>query len=201
MIRVMPDLDHLLKFVPASDPQVSEALVDAHYGYIYRLSLSILNDPDEAEDAAQETFINAIMNLDHYQAGTHLKSWLSTIAINICRDMLRRRKARQALQGVLQGLRLQSGHPPTPEDSAVQNEGSRRLWQAVQSLNEKHRLPILLRYVHGLPVNEIAQVLNLSEGTVHSRLHYAVRKLQDRLGRMETLTEAGGGEWGKGGPR
>lgn len=201
MIHVMPDVDRLLQHIPASDPQVSEALVEAHYAYIYRLSLSILGDPDEAEDAAQETFIHAILKLDRYQAGTYLKSWLSTIAVNTCRDMLRRRKARQALEGVLQALRLQTSHIPTPEETAVQNEGHAQLWQAVQALDEKHRLPVLLRYVHGLPVHEIAEVLSLSEGTVHSRLHYAVRKLQERLGSRDILKNAGECEAGTGEPQ
>ncbi|MBE0411414.1 MAG: hypothetical protein IBX69_16955, partial [Anaerolineales bacterium] len=55
-------------------------------------------------------------------------------------------------------------------------------WRAVQGLGEKHRLPVILRYVNGLTVPEIASIMNLSQGTVHSRLFYAHRKLRSQLG-------------------
>jgi RNA polymerase sigma-70 factor (ECF subfamily) len=181
MINVMLDLDSLLKSEGASDTEVSEALVGAYYGYIYRLALSILNDSDDAEDAAQETFIRALLHLKSYQAGTQLRSWLSTIAVNICRDLLRRRKSRQTLTGVLHSLTRLTGAVSTPEDRAMRNEQKSTLWQAVQELDEKHRLPVLLRFVNGLSVREISGVLGINEGTVHSRLHYAVRRLKAQL--------------------
>ena len=70
----------------------------------------------------------------------------------------------------------------SPEEAAAQNEAHRQLWQAVDSLDEKHRLPVILRYVHELTVAEIAASLGTNEGTIHSRLHYARKALLDRLG-------------------
>ena len=83
---------------------------------------------------------------------------------------------------------------PTPEDALVWNERQRSLKQAVDSLDERHRLPVLLRYVHGLSVPEIAQALDEKEGTIYSRLHYANRKLRDQLGDLaaEECRPAGG---------
>jgi RNA polymerase sigma-70 factor (ECF subfamily) len=163
-----------------------ERLVREHYPYIRRLALSILDDgsPDpaaEAEDAAQETFITAYRALPGFRGGASLKTWLTAIAVNTCRGRLRKRKLRQALHVTLTGLH-RSERLASPEEAAAQNETHRQLWQAVDSLDEKHRLPVILRYVHQLTVPEIAASLGTNEGTVHSRLHYARKTLLDRLG-------------------
>ena len=63
---------------------------------------------------------------------------------------------------------------------------SSALWSAVNALDEKHRLPVLLRYANGYAVREIAAMLRIPEGTVHSRLHHACRKLAAALGSAET---------------
>jgi len=101
-VRTLPvslNLEQLLQRSQVNDPSITEALVEQYYGYIYRLALSILNDPDEAEDAAQETFISAVLNLDRFRGEASLKTWLYSIALNTCRGQLRRRKARQILSG------------------------------------------------------------------------------------------------------
>jgi RNA polymerase sigma-70 factor (ECF subfamily) len=111
-----------------------------------------------------------------------LKSWLSTIVINVARDLLRRQAVRHRLENLLGWSGLFPQKQEAPEHTYLQQESSSALWQAVNSLDEKHRLPVVLRFVLGMAVGEIAAVLELSEGTIHSRLHYAVRKLQARLG-------------------
>jgi RNA polymerase sigma-70 factor (ECF subfamily) len=69
----------------------------------------------------------------------------------------------------------------SPEETAVENETYRRLWRAVDSLGEKQRTPVILRYAHGLSIPEIATSLDLPEGTVHSRLHHARLRLHALL--------------------
>ena len=181
------NLEQLIQRSQISDPSITEALVEQYYGYIYRLALSILNDPDEAEDAAQETFISAVLNLDGFRGESSLKTWLYAIAVNTCRGQLRRRKARQTMRTAWQALQTLTSRPPTPEESALQSEANALLWQAVDELDEKQRLPVLLRYSHNLPVAEIAKILGISEGTVHSRLHYARAKLSGYLQHADIL--------------
>lgn len=172
---------------PRSDPLTSsslsgeftaESLVREHYAYLERLCLSILGDEQEAQDAVQETLLRALLHQGKFEPGTHLRSWLTAIAINLARDMLRRRAARQRLQGV---LRLVGLSPANTEEAVITSQRDQALWQMVNGLDEKHRLPVILRYMHCLPVSEIAHILGLSEGTVHSRLHYATLKLQKRM--------------------
>ncbi len=167
-----------------------ERLVREHYSYIHRLALSILDDPHEADDAAQETFIAASRGLTSFRRDASPRTWLTAITVNACRGRLRKRKARQGLQTALQALHLAQPYHPSPEEAAIQQDAHHSLRLAVAGLDDKHRLPILLRYVHQLSVPEIAAALQTNPGTIYSRLHYARRMLIARLDTQNPLMEA-----------
>lgn len=137
----------------------------AYYDFVYHLACAFLGDPDEASDAAQETFLQAALHIDQYECGTSLKSWIAKIAVNTCRSRYRKQKARCRLESVLKVLSFQTApFTPSPEEHAVAGEQQRLLRQAVDALDEKHRLPVLLRYVHGFSVPEIARTLAKRKG-------------------------------------
>lgn len=181
------EIDRLIQSGRVSNDLIVERLVDVFYADLYHLSISILRDADEAEDATQETLIAAVTHLHKYQPGTNLKAWLYTIAVNTSRGFLRKRGSQHNLRSRLQGLFSQGERLPTPEQAALQSEQDAQLWGAVNALSEKHRLPVLLRYLHGLRNREIAQILGVNEGTVRSRLHYACRKLGEQLSHLEIV--------------
>ncbi len=158
-----------------------EALVHGYYAQVQRLALSLLDDPDDAEDATQEVFIAAARALPDFRGDASLKTWLYTITLNHCRRVRQKRQRQQLLRAPLEKLQGWLSGGPTPEESTARRESDRHLWQAVDSLSEKHRLPFILRYVHGLTALEIAEILVINEGTVHSRLHYARRYLKQKL--------------------
>jgi RNA polymerase sigma-70 factor (ECF subfamily) len=80
------------------------------------------------------------------------------------------------LQQILQNLfQQEQAHP---EKEAMQNESNSALWQAVRALDDKHRIPVILRYYHDLPIADIAETLGLPVGTIHSRLNHAREKLR-----------------------
>jgi len=188
----MPNYEARATILPlAGNPLTAdiESLVTSHYAYVRRLALSILDDPDEAEDAAQETFIAASRGLSAFRGQSEVKTWLTSIAVNACRGRLRKQKARQVLTGTLQSLHLAHPAQPSPETLAVQREADRQLWQAVDALDDRHRLVVILRYVHELSTAEIAASLDISLGTVHSRLFYARQQLQQGLGFLEEVAD------------
>jgi RNA polymerase sigma-70 factor (ECF subfamily) len=159
-----------------------ESIVSVHFADLVRLCASILDNQAEAQDAAQETLIAAIKNLRNFRGDSALKTWLFSIGINTCRGRLRKRKSRQRIQTLLERLHwVEPPHPPLPENQLIQRENKVAIWQAVDQLDEKHRLPIILRYVHELSTAEIAETLQIQEGTVHSRLHYARKRLKSLL--------------------
>jgi RNA polymerase sigma-70 factor, ECF subfamily len=166
-----------------------ESLVREYFPYIRRLAFSILDDFPEADDIAQETFISAHRALTGFRNEADPKTWLTAIAVNACRGRLRKRKAHQLLTSTLQSLHLQKRVSPTTEEHMIQTEADQSIWQAVDNLDEKHRIPIILRYVHELNVPEIARILHIDQGTVHSRLHYARRRLHDQLRHLNRSEE------------
>jgi len=176
-----PEIDQLIARCRAGDEEAVSRLVKDNQAAIFRLGLSILDDPAEADEATQETFLAALRNLGSYRGGASLRTWLFAIAINVCRGRLRRRRSWQRMQTVLLGKWLGEEQSVQPEAVSAQREQADMVWRAVQDLGEKHRLPVILRYYHDLPVAEIAGVLGISEGTVHSRLSIARDRLRGAL--------------------
>lgn len=182
-------MPRLLQRTLAGDPAAVQALVQAYQQAVFRLALSILDDPQEAEEAVQDAFVAAINALDSFRGQASFKSWLFAIAINLCRKRLKKRRARDLLVRTLHSLfRLSGPGPAHPEEIVIRREAQSALWKAVDALGEKHRLPILLFYEHELTVAEIALALDLPVGTVLSRLHTARERLRETLKR-ETITD------------
>jgi RNA polymerase sigma-70 factor (ECF subfamily) len=160
-----------------------EALVQAYERSLYRLALSLLDDPAEAEETVQDAFLAALKAIHTYREEAALGTWLYRITTNLCRSRLRRRMARERLKQALQAVfRLadqdRTGHP---ESAAIQNEANTEVWRAVQSLNETHRLVVILFYFHDRTVADIAQILGIPAGTVYSRLETAYGRLRGLL--------------------
>ena len=157
-----------------------ENFVQRYQQDVYRLAFSILDDPSEAEDATQEALLAALRGLDSFRDASSLKTWLYSITVNLCRTRLQRHKRYKRLTQILaEILRVQSA--PTVEEETIRNESAQVLWQAIHRMDEKHRIPIVLRYYHDLSVVEIAHILQIPEGTVHSRLNTARKKLHEVL--------------------
>ncbi len=169
-----------IELCKAGDSSAVEHFVQTYQRDVYCLALSILDDSHEAEDATQESLLAALRALDSFQGASSLKTWLFSITVNTCRTRLQRRKRSEALKQILNGI-LQRNHAPSVEETAIQKESNEALWRAVRRMDAKHRIPVVLRYVHDLSVAEISKILQIPEGTVHSRLNTARRKLHDVL--------------------
>lgn len=172
----------LIELCRAGDSTAVERFVRTYQQDVYRLALSILDDSHEAEDATQEALLAALRGLHSFHGDSSLKTWLYSITVNICRTRLQHHKRRERLAESLGGiLRIQATRPPTVEEDTIQHETDESLWQAIHNMEEKHRIPVVLRYYHDLSVAEIANILQIPEGTVHSRLNTARRQLHDVL--------------------
>jgi RNA polymerase sigma-70 factor (ECF subfamily) len=166
----------------AGDERAIEALVHQYEAGVFRLALSIVDDPLEASEVAQETFIAALKALRTYQEQSSFKAWLYRIAFNKSQSHLRRRKILHRLRSTLTSIfRLEAQKVLSPEETMIDNEKDAAIWKSLNKLDERHRIVIILRYFHELPVAEISEILSLREGTVHSRLHTAREKLRVEL--------------------
>jgi RNA polymerase sigma-70 factor (ECF subfamily) len=172
----------LLQLYQANDSTAVEMFVRAHQQSVYRLALSILDDPAEAEEAAQDALVAAINALDTYRGDSAFTTWLYAITLNVCRTRLRKYRSRDRLMDTLRSVfRVAGDASPHPEEAAIRNEADASIAQAINSLDEKHRLPVVMRYYNEFSVAEIAQLLDISEGTVHSRLFTARERLRAML--------------------
>jgi RNA polymerase sigma-70 factor (ECF subfamily) len=166
----------LIELCRVGDSAAIENFVQTYQHDIYRLALSILDDPGEAEDATQEALLSALRSLDSFHGTSSLKTWLYSITINLCRNRLQRHKRHERLTRILgEVLRVRS--MPSVEENAIQHESDEALWRMIHSMDEKHRIPVVLRYYLDLSVVEIAHILQIPEGTVHSRLNHARKQL------------------------
>ena len=172
----------LLSNCMAGDERAIETLVRQYEAGVFRLALSVLNDPMDAGEIAQETFITALKSLRSYRERSSFKAWLYTIALNLSRSRLRKRRRLERLRNTLAAaFHLESQRLPQPEELVIQNEKERMIWQVVSSMDDKHRIPLVLRYFLDLPIAEIAAMLATHEGTIHSRLHTARERLRIEL--------------------
>lgn len=135
-----------------------EALVGRYSALLYRHSLVMLGNPEDAQDAVQETFLRYMKKAPRLNGPEHEKAWLLTVAANICRNQLRQRRA----------------HPHTPLDSLPETAApageETPLLDRLTALPDKIKLVLLLHYVEGYKVREIAQRLHLTQSTVKMRL-------------------------------
>ena len=175
----------LIQRCQAGDSAAIESLVETYQSSMYRLALLLLDDPAEADDAVQVAFLSACRALDSYQGHASLRTWLLSIVTNESRNRLRKRSRLKRLKERLLIFARLFESPIHPENSAIRHQENDFVWKAIQSLGEKHRVPVILRYYEDLPVAEIAQMLHISEGTVHSRLNTARERLRKTLGSLK----------------
>jgi len=153
-------------------------LVCIHAQGVMNVIYRMCGDAQIAEDAAQETFIQAWLHLSSYRPQTSLRNWLYRIAVNAATDMLRREK--RILPNALEDLQLQDPQLG-PEALFFQEEQTALVQNAVLSLPDASRAVLVLREYEGMSYHEIADALDIPLGTVMSRLNYARSLLRNRL--------------------
>jgi RNA polymerase sigma-70 factor, ECF subfamily len=168
--------------------QALETLVISCQPLAFRLALSILDDRDEADDASQDALIQAIRAIPSYRAEATFQTWFYRIVVNNCLGRLRKRRVRQRLNQLLTDLfRRERGDDHPIEKQAILDDRTKHITGIINNLDPKYRLPILLRYYHELPITQIAEVLSVSQRTVHTRLKLAHEQIRKSLGETDAV--------------
>ena len=180
---VIADEGDLVRRSRKGDLDAFNTLVQVYQRQVYNLCLRMLGSA-AAEDAAQETFINAYRRLSSFRGGS-FRAWLLRIAANICCDELRRRRSRSeaSLEAALEvGTPVDvSSHLAGPEDEALRRELGQHLQQGLAALPAEQRLAIILRDIHGLSYEELTDALGCSLGTVKSRIARGRARMREYL--------------------
>ncbi len=157
---------------PSDSRSELDRLMEQYGSGLLRMSALYLRNADLAQDAVQETFIKAYRHLEDYRGESSEKTWLTTICVNTCRDMLRTAWFRHQSRTPLESLPERPADFEFPDDTVLTE---------VMRLPAKYREVVLLRYYEGLKLKETASALKLSDGKVRSRLNKANEILRDRL--------------------
>jgi RNA polymerase sigma-70 factor, ECF subfamily len=188
----------LLEYRSGGDRKSFEELVHRYekelYGYLWRY----LGDAEMAEDVFQQTFLQVHLKCDQFDPGRMVRPWLYTVATNQAIDCQRRnRRHRMASLDRNTGRKGQDDENtlaklldspiPGPVEQTEQTERSLEVRRAIEELPEQTRQVVMLVYFQGLKYREAAEVLCIPVGTVKSRLHAAIQKLNEALTRTHLL--------------
>jgi RNA polymerase sigma-70 factor, ECF subfamily len=200
---------NLVRLAREGDPDALTELYRRHERRAYNLALRTLGNPWDAADVTQEAFIKAFRNLDSFKGEALFSTWLHRIVVNAAYDHLRRHKPEPMDSDILNDLSSPSGSASvvgsarTGIDPALDGL-SEPLRDALMSLNEGFRFAIVLCDLLGFPYGEAAEILEVQEGTIKSRIFRAREALATALadagyelpssrnqGRAEGVTSAG----------
>lgn len=163
-------------------------LVEKYKRMVYRLAMQITKNHTDADDVMQETFIKVYRSIQTFRKDAAFETWLYRIAVNEALNFVKRRErqrestletASEAEYEAITRYRAQIANDPHVH--AEKAELRHHVTEAVNNLSLKHRTVVILHEFEGLTHAEVASILNCSEGTVRSRLHYARKKLRTLL--------------------
>jgi RNA polymerase sigma-70 factor (ECF subfamily) len=163
-------------------------MVDAYSAPIYRLGLKMLGNSQDAEDVLQNTFLNALTHLANFEGRSSLSTWLYRIASNEALMLMRRKKPAFNLEDV-QTEDSDEGLMPEifvdwsllPEDELLTGESKQAIDAAISKLPEPLRMVFILRDIEDISIKETAEILNLTETNVKTRLLRARMVLREQL--------------------
>ncbi|GAB4282102.1 MAG: RNA polymerase sigma factor RpoE [Candidatus Rifleibacteriota bacterium] len=179
------DDNELIDRIKKGDNKAFDQIVSIYEKGVYRLCYRFFNDENDAMDATQEVFIKVYKALGSFEGRSSLKTWVYRIASNTCITLAEKKKREK--EGLLKTLIgwWSDRNSTTPEEEVLDQEHrslTRELVaKKVEQLPEAYRMPVILKDIEGLPLEKIAEILEVPLGTVKSRINRGRRILQDSL--------------------
>ena len=156
---------------------------DRMFYYFYRM---LGNSTEHANDFLQELFMKLIEKPESFNPKFSFTTWLYSVANNMCKNEYRRREIRLEFQAE----EVHADQLDYPVDTSIEPEQLiEKIFETLDLLGEEHRSAFLLKYREGFSVKDIAEILDLPEGTVKSRLHYARKTLAEKLNYLKDEVE------------
>lgn len=181
----------LVERVQNEDQEAFRILVERYQRRLFSVAYGMVRNKEDAMDVVQDAFIKVHRHIGNFQGSSSFYTWAYRITVNLCIDFLRKKSRKQEVDyddTIQSSSEVDAGDLLTPSRLGVdpsrvyqRKELLEQLDNAMEDLSDKHRSILILREVQGLSYNEIAEVLDISKGTVMSRLHHARKNLQDAL--------------------
>src|SRR5688572_3699944 len=179
----------LLRRLRERDERAFRELVDEHQGKVYNLIYRMLGNRAEAEDVAQEVFITVFKTIDSFREESKFSTWLYRVTVNHCKNRIkylarRHDRDRDELDDDSQAAGDGAPAMARSPDRALEGAQLELLMQdAINTLDDEHRVLVVLRDVEDLTIEEICEITGLPDGTVKSRLHRARLVLRKKMQR------------------
>jgi RNA polymerase sigma-70 factor, ECF subfamily len=184
----------LIRRLQQRDEVAFSEVVSLYQHKVYNLLYRMIGSHEEAEDLAQEVFVTVFKSIDTFRGDSKFSTWLYRVAANHCKNRIkylsrRSRTSGDGLDGVPEHSMEDAGSAPlqshidAPDKILEGLQLEKLLAQAIASLDEEHRLLIVLRDVEELSYQEIGEITSLNEGTVKSRLHRARMAIKEHIER------------------
>ena len=201
----------LIEAARRGDRQAFRTLVERHQRRAFTIAVTLVRDENDAREVVQEAFLRVYKGLDNFQGGSSFFTWLYRIVTNLAIDLVRK-PGRQGNTELDEERDLDSAEESDfpllsridrsdPLDAVHRGQLAQRIGAALDALPSYHRGVILMREVEGMSYDEMAEAMNVSKGTIMSRLFHARQKMQRALG--DLYVENGGvpsGRRGRGDP-
>ncbi len=176
----MEDLQRV-KAVLQGDTRAFASLVDRYKDFVYTLSMNLLRQHQEAEEAAQDTFLKAFRYLPRYRAEAKFSTWLYRIAYNECVTRLRKRKTSLPLARDFDEKKVAGAVVDAEPEWRERENRYEQLHEAIRQLPETDRALVMLFYFEKMAVEELSAVTGLGVSNVKTRLFRARKKLYEKL--------------------
>ncbi len=165
-----------IKKAKAGDKKALEKLLYDNYHIVYGYLLKMAMNEDTAKDLTQETMVKAITNIKGFRGSSKFSSWLIAMASNAYKDAIK--KDKKVYIGI-EDLNLSSTN--NLEETIIQRDEANQLKQVLKTLSKEKREVFILKHYYDYSYKEIADILDCPVGTVRSRLHYCIDKIQEVL--------------------
>lgn len=177
----------LVEKYKSGDATAFDLLVEKYLNNVYGIAFSIVRNSEDAYDLAQDAFVKLFQKLETFKGDSRFYTWLYRITYNLCIDFVRKRRMKtvsideQDKLPADQIVSFSSKTSETPGEELDRKELNEMIEKCLAQLPENQRAAIILRDIKGCSYTEIAEILEVSEGTVMSRLYYARKKMAELL--------------------
>lgn len=170
----------LIELSVGGDVEAFETLIQSHQKRVYNIALRMTGNPEDAQELAQDAIVRAFTSIGKFRGDSSFSTWLYRITINVCTDFLRKRNRAAVIsmeQGPVsnesqQGLQIEE-ESPGPDELAEKKQLKELVRDAIESLSDEHKQVLILRDIMDMSYKEIANMLNVNEGTIKSRINRA----------------------------
>jgi len=170
----------LIELSVSGDIEAFETLIQSHQKRVYNIALRMTKNHEDAQELAQDAIVRAFTSIGKFRGDSSFSTWLYRITMNVCTDFLRKRNKAVVIsmeQGAVandsqQSIQIEE-EAPGPDELVEKNQLKKMVRDAMDSLSDEHRQVLILRDIMDLSYKEIADTLNVNEGTIKSRINRA----------------------------